>query len=253
MWVGLILALGVLTAHPTGLWLALTVVLLQFSIEMFVVRNYALAVIFITTVALTIVSGGQRVPGLGGLLLARGVDTAIGCVVALAVFLVTRRAGAATRIPAAINRTLEAVGAVSDHLAESAVTTPGAWAARRDLQLQAIGVLQAYDASVNSSVVRRSDAELMWPTVVATQRLAYRVLSACWTLEQVGSGSEAARGVSRSLFSAHGDEQLHRALAALVGAIRTGTAPAPLGEVPSFLSTELVTLYESLVQTAPDS
>ncbi|MEV5010665.1 FUSC family protein [Streptomyces sp. NPDC055692] len=247
------LALGVLTAHPTGLWLALTVVLLQFSIEMFVVRNYALAVIFITTVALTIVSGGQRVPGLGGLLLARGVDTAIGCVVALAVFLVTRRAGAATRIPAAINRTLEAVGAVSDHLAESAVTTSGAWAARRDLQLQAIGVLQAYDASVNSSVVRRSDAELRWPTVVATQRLAYRVLSACWTLEQVGNGSEAARGVSRSLFSAHGDEQLHRALAALVGVIRTGTAPAPLGEVPSFLSTELVTLYESLVQTAPDS
>ncbi|MFF4827639.1 FUSC family protein [Streptomyces sp. NPDC001312] len=252
-WVGLILALGVLTAHPTGLWLALTVVLLQFSIEMFVVRNYALAVIFITTVALTIVSGGQRVSGLGGLLLARGVDTAIGCAVAFAVLLVTMRVGAATRIPSAINRTLEAVGAVSDRLAESAVTTPGAWSARRDLQLQAIGVLQAYDASVNSSVVRRSDAELMWPTVVATQRLAYRVLSACWTLEQVGSGSEAARGVSRSLFSAHGDEQLHRALAALAGAIRTGTAPAPLGEVPSFLSTELLTLYESLVQTAPDS
>jgi phosphoglycolate phosphatase-like HAD superfamily hydrolase len=35
-------------------------------------------------------------------------------------------------------------------------------------------------------------------------------------------------------------------------AIRTGTAPATLGEVPSFLSTELSTLHESLVQTAPD-
>ncbi|MGW1090194.1 FUSC family protein [Streptomyces sp. NPDC002596] len=249
-WVGLILALGVLTAYPTGLWLALTVVLLQFAIEMFVVRNYALAVIFITTLALTIVSGGQRVPELGGLLLARGVDTAIGCAVALAVFLVTMRAAA--RIPAAINRTLEAVGAVSDHLAESAVTTPGARAARRDLQMKAIGALQAWDAGVNSSVARRRDAELMWPTVVATQRLAYRMLSACWALEQVGSGSEAARRVSRSLFSAHGDEQLHQTLAALADAIRTGTAPAPLGEVPSFLSTELLTLHESLVQTASE-
>ncbi|MFB7570800.1 hypothetical protein [Streptomyces sp. NPDC056165] len=33
-----------LTAHPTGLWLALTVVLLQFSIEMFVVRNVVLPI-----------------------------------------------------------------------------------------------------------------------------------------------------------------------------------------------------------------
>ncbi|MFJ3338489.1 FUSC family protein [Streptomyces sp. NPDC086766] len=248
--IGLFLALGVLTAYPTGLWLALTVALLQFAIEMLVVRNYALAVIFITALALTIASGGQRVDDLGGLLLARGVDTALGCAVALAVFRATMRAEEAAHIPAVITRTLEAVGAVSDHLAESAVTTPGARAARRDLQIQAIDALQAYDASVNSSVARRRDAELMWPTVVATQRLAYRVLSACWALEQVGSGSEAARRVSRSLFGARGAEQLHRALTALAGAIRTGTAPTPLGEVPAFVSTELSTLYESLVQTA---
>src|SRR5690606_39940034 len=94
---GLALAVAILWLHPTGPWLVLTVMALQFTIEMVVVRNYALAVVFITSAALTIASGGQAVDDIPGMLLARGVDTVIGCACALLAFrLLPPRANART-------------------------------------------------------------------------------------------------------------------------------------------------------------
>ncbi len=78
-WLGLGVAGAILALHPQGLWLALVIGALQFVIEMYVVRNYTLAVVFITPAALTIASGGQPVDNLGELLLTRGSDTLIGC------------------------------------------------------------------------------------------------------------------------------------------------------------------------------
>ena len=72
-WVGLLLAGFILALHPRGLWLAATLMVLQLVIELCVVRNYALAVVFITAAALTIASGGQSVADLGHLLLVRGL------------------------------------------------------------------------------------------------------------------------------------------------------------------------------------
>ncbi len=76
-WAGLLLAWALLMTHPTGPWLALVVMVLQFTIEMLVLRNYAVAVVFITSAALVLASGGHRVPDVGSYVLARGVDTAV--------------------------------------------------------------------------------------------------------------------------------------------------------------------------------
>jgi uncharacterized membrane protein YccC len=82
-WVGLLLAGAILTLHPQGVWLVLTIMALQFTIEMLVIRNYALAAVFITGAALTIAAGGHPVEDAGSYLWARGIDTLIGCVLAL--------------------------------------------------------------------------------------------------------------------------------------------------------------------------
>lgn len=79
------------SCYPQGLWLVLTLVLLQFIIEMAVTRNYALAVVFITAAALTIASGGHPVPDVGHLLWVRGVDTFLGCVSGLVILAMTCR------------------------------------------------------------------------------------------------------------------------------------------------------------------
>ncbi|MFV8049649.1 FUSC family protein [Mycobacterium sp. 48b] len=201
-WLGLGVAGAILALHPQGLWLALVIGALQFIIEMYVMRNYTLAVVFITPAALTIASGGQPVDDLGELLLTRGSDTLIGCAVALAVYWATQRLRHPTGLRSAITATLDAVTATLPHLAADDATSPAARADRRDLQLRAMELLPAYDGSVGGSAAQRVGAERMWPTVVATEQLAYRTLAACWGAERNGdtdAGAEAAADTAAAL------------------------------------------------------
>ncbi|MGV0745129.1 FUSC family protein [Mycolicibacterium sp. XJ870] len=197
-WLGLGVAGAILALHPQGLWLALTIGALQFLIEMYVVRNYTLAVVFITPAALTIASGGAPVADLGEILLARGADTLIGCAVALLVYWATQRLRTPTRLAAGIAATLDAVIATLPHLAAGDSASPSARTDRRDLQLRAMALLPAYDAAVGGSSSQRLAAERMWPTVVATEQLAYRTLTACWALEH-DSDTEAAGDTAAAL------------------------------------------------------
>lgn len=199
---GLGLAGAILALHPQGLWLVLVIGALQFIIEMYVMRNYTLAVVFITPAALTIASGGQPVEDLGELLLTRGSDTLIGCAVALAVYWATQRLRHPTGLRTAVTATLDAVTATLPHLAADDATSPAARTERRDLQLRAMELLPAYDASVGGSAAQRLGAERMWPAVVATEQLAYRTLAACWGAERdrdTESGAEAAADTAAAL------------------------------------------------------
>lgn len=69
---------------PGGLWVAALVALCQFCVEVVVARNYALALVFVTPLALTISLAGhpaQATPVMG----ARLIDTALGAAIALVV------------------------------------------------------------------------------------------------------------------------------------------------------------------------
>lgn len=243
--VGLILAGIILAVHPQGPWLVLTLMLLQFVIEMTVIRNYALAVVFITAIALTIAAGGHQVPHIGHMLWVRGVDTFIGCVTGLAVLMTTAPRTVAVRIPQELINLLAALEIVLGYAATGAVTTSDPRRARRDLQHRTIVLLQAYDASMGAAPWHRDAAERAWPAVVAAQRLAYRVLFTCWSLEN--AGTKAAPELARKLFGTDGARESKHALTALSDAIQSGTRPAPLGALPDFLSAEMRNLYASLV------
>ena len=247
--VGLLLSGVILTLHPQGLWLAVTLMALQFTIEMLVIRNYALAVIFITAAALTIASGGHPVADVGHLLWVRGVDTVIGCFVGLGVFMLSTPRFATSRVPDEIIRTLEAIGAIVRTMAKGDVLTPMARMARRDLQHRAIALLQAYDRSAGSSPRHGDQAELMWPAVVATQRLAYRVLSTCWAIEN--AGQTRAAETAQALFGATGEQALLAALADLAEAIRRDETPKPPAPLPAFVASEFQNLRDSLVFDPP--
>lgn len=86
---GLVLAGLLLAAHLPGLALIVVVVLLQAGAELWVGRNYALALVAVTPLALLMVDLVASVPT-GTLLLDRGVETVIGVVVGIAVGWFTR-------------------------------------------------------------------------------------------------------------------------------------------------------------------
>ncbi len=242
--VGLALAGAILAIDPDGLWLVVTLMLLQFTIEMLVMRNYALAVVFITAVALTIASGAEPVSDPARLLLARGVDTVIGCVTGLLIMTVMSPRTVEIRIPRELVGVLVAVKRALARAASGDVDSAAARRARRELQHRAFALLQAYEAGMGAKPWHRAQAERSWPTVVATQRLAYRVLTFCWMLEK--SVDDRAAIVHAS-FGPGGERQIGRALLQLARAVHAGTGPAPLASLPEFLRAELRLLHDSLV------
>jgi len=243
--VGLLLAGAILAFHPEGLWLAATMMALQFTIEMLVVRNYAMAVIFITAAALTIASGGHPVTDVPHMLWVRGVDTVIGCIVGLIVLALSLPRQTSSRVRAELVRTLAAIEATLGPMATGKVTTPMARRARRDLQHSAIALLQAYDRSIGSPSVTGHQAEQMWPAVVTAQRLAYRVLATCWAIEN--GGAQAAPETVRALFGDDGETRLRKALLELRYAIASHTRPRLSEELPAFLAVEMRQVRDSLV------
>ena len=243
--IGLVLAGLVLAAGPTGLWLAATLAVLQFLIEMIVVRNYAVAVIFITAAALMIASGGQVENDVAYLLWVRGSDTVVGCLIGLAVHLVTAPRALAVPLPLRIVETLAAIAAVVEFLAKDEVNSPAMMQARRTLQIRTTAVLGAYEAGVGATARDRKFAESMWATVVATQRLAYHVLATCWSLEEAGPAQTQA--VATALAANDGVAKLRQALVTISRAMRAGVKPRSLPAVPELLAPDLERLYQSLV------
>ena len=83
------MAAALFALDPRGLLLILVIVLLQVGAELLVGRNYALALVVVTPLALLMVHVVAPTPA-GTLLWDRGVETLIGVVIGLGVGYLTR-------------------------------------------------------------------------------------------------------------------------------------------------------------------
>ena len=239
--VGLAVAGVVLALEPHGLVLALMLGVLQFVVEILVTRNYALSVVFITPLALTIAYSGSPVHDVPSLLVARGIDTVIGCVIALLVYFIAVRRHNVARLDDTIAATLRAVNATAPYVAGRRIGSDGARAARRDLQLCLMAMVAAYDTGVGGSERERRSAERMWPTVVAAEDLGYRVLATCWTIEHGDAGHDGGA------LAPEGLDAFTAAVDTLAEAVMTTTAPGAHDEISGFGSAEIDRLRKSLV------
>jgi len=241
---GLVLAGAVLWLEPRGLWLALTLGALQFVIELLVIRNYTLAVLFITAIALTMSSGGHETPNILVMLWDRGIDTAIGCAIGIGVLLVTAPRAVAVQIPQELAAALKAAQEVLNFVATGDAVSPEAKRARRNLQHRAIVLLTAYELGAGARAQDRRYAEELWPAVVSAQRLLYRVLAFCWMLED--AGPDRAIEIARAEFGADGLARVSEALDILANAATAGRPTTIASEMPEFLKEELDDLSRSL-------
>jgi fusaric acid resistance family protein len=236
---GLILAAVVLWLHPRGLALVGCIAVLQFAGQLFAVSNYAFAVFFFTPMALLMATAvNLSASDAGRLFVARGLDTLIGCGVGLAVLLATYRTDRAT-VRNALSETLGAAKSVLPLLARGEVTTAKARIARRRLRSAAFDLVLLYEEQAGGTERARQEADRTWPAIVATHRLAFRILAACWEIEAAGDAGKA-RGPL--LFGAAGEHAAVRAL----NSLQAGRAAEIHRSASSFLVPEITTLNESL-------
>jgi len=233
--IGLGLAAVVLSVHPQGLWLVVVVFVLQFAIELFVVSNYALATVFITAIALTIASGSRRVD-VAELVVDRGLDTAIGCVAGVMVYLLIARRQEVDRITDAIADMLRDTIAITAFLARGDVSTLAARGARRDLQ-ESILDLTAAEEFARSGFRRDCIAATrLAPIVTAAEQLGYATLTASWAAERSFEG----------IFGSADGKSYIAVLQSLSEALHTGMTRAVTADLPPFSAAEVLALSDAL-------
>lgn len=240
-WLGLALAGAVLMVHPQGLWLAASLAVFQICIAVLAPRNYTFAAVFITATALTIASGTHRVE-VGPLVLARGIDVVVGCAIALPVYLIAAHFQESTRITESLARTLHAAAEVIPYLAAGEMSAVQARAARRDLQAAVLSLKESEDAALAGPIRHRTQAEQLWPAIVATERLAYRVIAACWTSEHRSDPVD----FGRALLGSESGSPCTTELRTLARAARTGAASSDTGSPSCFIAGEITAIKQSL-------
>ncbi|MCC3264840.1 FUSC family protein [Arthrobacter gengyunqii] len=106
---GVLLSALLLQPDWTPVQLAILLTLLQFAGEVYVIRHYALAMVFLTPVAL-LMTGFLSSQPVGELTLDRAVETTIGAAVAVVVVLLTTRRPAGSPRPETAGRTAITAG-----------------------------------------------------------------------------------------------------------------------------------------------
>ncbi|WP_280406552.1 FUSC family protein [Nocardia carnea] len=169
---GLVLFTGLYAVEPRAWVLVLILMALQFAIETFVARNYGLAVVFITPLALLMGGGGQY----GDILPVvrdRLTESVIGVVIGLAVLWSIDRRAHRRVLLRNDQRVLEVVGRILRSPGLPARQRPAE--TRRELEFELMGsTLGAIDAAHNEPEWTRAH----WTRHQRIRRLGHEVLAA---------------------------------------------------------------------------
>lgn len=167
--VGLLITLAVLAAHPAPMALAVSVVLLEFLLEYVVAGNYALGVVFLTPLALLLSDLASPAPA-GDLVHDRVLGSVLGIAVGLVCALLVVHDQAAVRVERALAACTEAAGQAERSLTER--TGPPLAVVQVQLVLAVVELRDADDAAAGE----------LWPAgidpaeLAATEQRAYLLL-----------------------------------------------------------------------------
>ncbi|MDR0588358.1 MAG: FUSC family protein [Burkholderiales bacterium] len=183
--VGLATAELVIWIHPQGFWLVLVMTLCRYLTEMTIMRNYALAVIFITPSSLLIASTFTE--AVGALFFARAIDTLVGVACAALVLFTVATKDGERRVPKEILQTLDAAEALLNQLTTGDMYSRKVRRLQDRLRRRLISLRNAYDDAMNESKTIEKHVSSYWANVVRAQRLGYRILALGWTAREGAS------------------------------------------------------------------
>ncbi len=173
---GLVLFTLVYAAHPHDYVLIVLLALLQFLIELVLVRNYALAVVMITTLVLLVTSVPGQDPA--EVMRDRLLDTVIGVAVAVVVLWTVGQSLLRRALPGQLDRVEAVTARLERVVTATGPTSDPALAARRDLQFELIEAVRIADTAYRNAP---DDAGVHWQRHLAGQDSGYRLLAACWS------------------------------------------------------------------------
>ncbi|GIO32976.1 MULTISPECIES: FUSC family protein [Paenibacillus] len=234
--VGLFVGGVLLSLKPEGVYVALAMAVLQFIVELIYLRNYALAVIFITPSALLIAESSHPETAMSYFMSARVVDILVGSAIGLAGVLLLWRRASSSRLPGAIADAVRKEGALLGQILsggrpEAELVSPA------ELETLLLRVRMLYNAALAEPMRRRERISLWWPAVAELQHFGYVLIAAA---EKGLERKETPETLGR----------LEQLVEEMSQAVRRSESPAPI-KVPELSSSpslrdELIELHNAL-------
>ncbi|HZU52110.1 MAG TPA: FUSC family protein [Sphingomicrobium sp.] len=185
---GLVLAGAILLMRLASVGVVLSIMALQFISELLVVRRYAIAVVFITANALLIASGGRHAVDVPGLVWGRGLDTLLGCMTAVMVYLALGGRKPDVSMMHEQERVNDAIDLVRSFVQSGEVTSLLARRARRDLQHRLLVLASVEERYLDDRQITKEFNSRLLGDVETLEQQGYAALAACWSLEIGGKG-----------------------------------------------------------------
>lgn len=167
----------IIAIDPRGWWLVLILGALQFSVEMLVVRNYALGSMVITPLALTTAYVAAGRTAASSVIVDRMLDTLVGVAVALIVVWVIGRRTPLLNLRGQGRRCILAMEAVMADIAGGVVSSPEARERRRILYYELLEYEGVGDRALSDDP---ESVQPYWSMHDAVIELGYFVLGSAW-------------------------------------------------------------------------
>ncbi|MGN2617772.1 FUSC family protein [Bacillus stercoris] len=168
--IGVMLAGAILFFKPDGVYIAFCIAALQCLLEMLIVRNYALAVPFLTANALVITESMHGGADTGYFMIARLTDVAVGSVIGLLGTMLLWRRFSTKRLPELMRNVIRLEGQFMEKL------LTGQKADEHKLRVSLVRLRDAYDKALGE--FPHANADALWPVISGAQHLGYYLLSA---------------------------------------------------------------------------
>jgi uncharacterized membrane protein YccC len=176
--IGIFIASIILSTEPTGMLVALFILVLGGLTELFMVRNYAFAVLFITPSSLLMAESTTQVHNLPYFATARMIDILIGAVIGLIGVLLGSRS-ASSRLPHLIAKTIRSQSQLFFKLFyegknESTLEESGK---RNKMRTNLINLRTVYTTALGEISNNKTELEYLAPAILSMEQLGYLIES----------------------------------------------------------------------------
>ncbi|WP_244933634.1 FUSC family protein [Neobacillus mesonae] len=175
--IGILAASIILSAKPQGIFIVFIIFTLTTLTELFIVRNYALAAMFITPNALLIAESSTHLHKISVFASARMVDVIIGCLIGLIGTYLTGRRTASSRLPHVLAKTIRSQMQYLHSLfsAQSQYPSSEQNPAHGKMHTNLTNLKIIYSTALGELSNNRTALESLWPAIHSLEQLGYHL------------------------------------------------------------------------------
>ncbi|MVX66068.1 FUSC family protein [Clostridium chromiireducens] len=176
--IGVVLAIIILSFKPEGFMIVLINICLTALIELAIVKNYALAAVFITPNSILIAENATQIHNVGYFATARITDIVIGSVIALIGTYIFGRKSASSRLTGLMAKLLRSHAKILIFLASNN-SERNTVTIREKMEIDFMNFKTAYNTALGEIPNNQEVLETMWPVFYSLEHLSYLLTQYC--------------------------------------------------------------------------